>query len=339
MRIIHFVSSDKISGLEILSMNMLSEMSGEHEVYYSCPEGDGIKRASELGLGTIVCDTRSPGAIKRVVKKYKPDAIHAHDPAVSLSCALSGVKFVSHLHSNCFWMKKLCPNSIALTIACAKAQKIICVSESIVKEYIFSGLFKKKITVLGNYVDADFVKAASLEACNEKYDISFVGRLIDQKQPVKFVRIIKKIAETLPEVKAVMVGDGELRREVENKISEFGLEDNITLIGFDINPHRFVNNSKVGVLTSKYEGFGLVAVEAMILGKPFVAFPAGGLVNIVNDENGKLCTSDEDMAEEIVRLLTDAEYYNKKSASAKESSKAFTDKKAYVKKIIEYYKN
>lgn len=339
MRIIHFISSNIISGLEILSMNMLSAMLGEHEVYYSCPDGDGIKRAGELGLGTIVCNTRSPGDIKRVVKEYKPDAIHAHDPAVSLTCALAGVKFVSHLHSNCSWLPKIGPNSLGLLYACMRAKKVICVSESIINEYVFGSYMKKKAVVLPNIVNADIVIASADKECDEKYDISFVGRLIADKDPIRFIRIVKKVADKLPDIKVVMIGDGDIRGEVEKAVSELGLENNITLKGFDINPHRYVKNSKIGALTSKYEGFGLVAVEAMVLGKPYVAFPVGGLVNIVNDENGKLCTSDDDMAEEIVKLLTDEEYYNKKSEAALKSSSAFTDMKAYVDKIIEIYNN
>ena len=319
-------------------MNILSAMAGEHEVYYSCPDGDGIKRAGELGLGTIVCNTRSPGDIKRVVKEYKPDAIHAHDPAVGLTCALAGVKFVSHLHSNCSWLSRICPNSLGLLFACMRAKKVICVSESIINEYVFGGYMRRKAVVIPNVVDGSAVARMANAPCDESYDISFVGRLIADKDPVRFIRVIKAVKETLPYVKAVMIGDGDVRGEVEKTISELGLSDNIILKGFDINPHKYVKNSRVGALTSKFEGFGLVAVEAMTQGKPFVAFPAGGLVNIINNENGKLCASEEDMAKEIVALLSDSEYYNKKSEAAQKSATAFTDIKAYVDTIIDIYK-
>lgn len=337
MRIIHFVSSDKISGLEILSMNMLREMAKDHEVYYSCPDGDGIRRAKELGLGTIVCNTRSKADIKRVCAEYEPDAVHAHDPAVSFTCALAGIKFVAHLHANCSWLSKICPNSVALLFVCLRAQKVICVSDSIVNQYVFKNALKKKSVVISNFVDSDSVLEMSREECAEMYDISYVGRLVEEKNPLMFLETVSKVAETRPDVKAVMIGDGDKRGEVESSIISLGLQNNVTLKGFDINPYRFVKNSRVGVLTSSVEGFGLVAVEAMILGKPYVAFPVGGLVDIISDENGKLCISTSEMAEEILKLLSDCDYYNSKSAAAEKSSKKFTDKKGYVNKILEIY--
>ena len=339
MRIIHFISSDKISGLEILSMNILRSLSKEHEVYYSCPDGEGIRFADELGLGTIVCDTRSVNDIKRVCSEYKPDVVHAHDPAVSFTCALAGIKYISHLHNNCLWLKKICANSIALLAVCKKATKIICVSHSIVDEYVFKKSLIKKATVISNYVDKEVVIKNASVPLDESYDISFVGRFTDQKQPFLFVDLIEKIKNTKNDIKAVMVGEGEMYDDIKKCISEKGLEDNIILAGFDKNPHKYVNASKVGVLTSKYEGFGLVAVEAMSLGKPFIAFPVGGLVNIVNDSNGKLCSDTDEMSDEIVMLLGDAEYYNSKSRGAKESAEKYTNREAYIGKILEIYKS
>lgn len=95
--------------------------------------------------------------------------------------------------------------------------------------------------------------------------------------------------------------------------------------------------SKVGVLTSKWEGFGLVAVEQLILSKPFVAYPVGGLVNIVNDENGKLCSDSAQMCDELYMLLTDEEYYNRKSQAASDSVARFCDRDGYTKRLLEAY--
>ncbi len=339
MRIIHFISSDKISGLEILSMNILRALAEDHEVYYSCPDGDGIRYANELGIDTIVCNTRSVSDIKRVCDEYQPDVVHAHDPAVSFTCALAGIKYISHLHNNCLWLKKVCANSIALLAVCKKAEKIICVSNSIIDEYVFKKFLAKKAVVISNYVDKDIVCRYAKEKIEDSFDISFVGRFTDQKQPFQFVNLIEQIKNIKSDVKAVMVGEGELFDEVKNAISDKNLDNNIVLAGFDKNPHKYVNASRIGVLTSKYEGFGLVAVESMILGKPFIAFPVGGLVNIVNESNGKLCSDISEMADEIVKLLDEEAYYSAKSQNAKLSTKLYTDTEAYINKILDIYKS
>ncbi|GAF23683.1 hypothetical protein JCM19047_3522 [Bacillus sp. JCM 19047] len=59
-----------------------------------------------------------------------------------------------------------------------------------------------------------------------------------------------------------MIGDGDLRNECENEIKQLKLANNIDLLGFLENPYCIIKNSKMMILTSKWEGFGLVAVEA-----------------------------------------------------------------------------
>lgn len=338
MKIIHFVYADKVSGLEVLSMNILSELSSENEVYYAAPEGDGVRLAESLGIGAIRCNTKDFRDIKRVVRQYEPDVVHAHDPHVSLNCALAGVRFVAHLHSNCVWLGKLCPNSLGLLFAVMKAKKVICVSESIVHEYIFSRAMRKKAVVIHNYVDRDIVMNKASARCEKAYDVCFVARMIVHKNPFFFVDFIEKLKELKNDVSAVMIGDGEIMEEVRAYVTSKNLENTIDLRGYDPNPFPVVKASKIGVLTSDIEGFGLVAVEAMSLAKPFLARPAGGLPLIVNNTCGGLYDTPEEMAAEAYSLLADEAYYEKKSNAALERSALFTDKERYISELLDIYR-
>ncbi|MBQ8474063.1 MAG: glycosyltransferase family 4 protein [Clostridia bacterium] len=337
MKIIHFVYADKVSGLEVLSMNILSELSSENEVYYAAPEGDGLKVAESMGIGVIPCRTSDFRDIKRVVKEYMPDVVHAHDPHVSLNCALAGVKFVAHLHSNCAWLGKLCPNSLGLLFAVMRAKKVICVSESIVDEFLFSSIMRKKAVVLHNYVDRDIVMKKAMVRTEKSYDISSVARMIVHKNPYFFVDFIEKLKSLKNDVSAVMIGDGEIFEDVKAYIKSRDLDNTIDLRGYDSNPFPVVKASKIGVLTSDIEGFGLVAVEAMALSKPFLTRPAGGLPLIVNESCGGLFETPEDMAQEAYKLLTDEVYYEEKSKAALERSALFTDKARYISRLLDIY--
>ena len=336
-KVIHFIITDVFSGAESVAAHIIKNLPSDWQGFYAAPEGRGLETVRAMGVYAIPCNTSDIKDIKRVYNEIKPDAVHAHDPRMSFNCALAGVPFVAHLHNNNPWLRKLCPNSIALRYVCKKAARVLCVSQSIIDEYIFKGAMENKAEVLHNCVDADEVRSLAAEPVSEKYDLCFVGRMEEEKNPLDFIRIIADLKKQLPEVRAVMLGEGSLRAEAEALAASLGLSENITFKGFDRNPYKYMAASKVGVLTSKWEGFGLVAVEHLILSKPFVAYPVGGLVNIVNDENGKLCSDSGQMCDELYKLLTDEEYYNRKSQAASDSVARFCDRDGYTKRLLEAY--
>ena len=336
MKILHFLVTDRLSGAENVVIDILNGFKESNEVYYVSPEGPIREAVEKNGINFIPCDTDSVSEIKRVYREIKPDIVHACDPRMSFKCALAGIPFVSQLHNNCPWMKKLCPNSLALWYTAKKAKAVITVSESIEKEFIFRKAFKGKLHMLENTVNREKVENGAKEPFDKKYDLVFVGRLNEQKRPLMFLELCRLIRRKLPEMSAVMVGEGELKGECEEYIKEYSVEG-VTLHGFDPNPYKIINASKINVFTSHYEGFGLVAVESMILSKPVLAFPVGGLADVVTNESGALCDSIEEMSQEALKLLSDTEYYEKKSLGASENSRRFTDSDLYIEKIKNIY--
>jgi glycosyltransferase involved in cell wall biosynthesis len=114
--------------------------------------------------------------------------------------------------------------------------------------------------------------------------------LTPQKNIFFLLEILKDLKVLKPDMTVSIVGEGELRKEFEDKISEYNLQDNITLYGFQKNPYPYIMAAKVMCMPSAWEGFGLAAVEGMALGKPVVAAPVGGLTSIIDDSCGKLCS-------------------------------------------------
>ena len=140
-------------------------------------------------------------------------------------------------------------------------------------------------------------------------------------------------------VKAVMIGDGELREIVEEKIQELGLEEIINLKGFLENPYEVLQKCKVLCMPSRWEGFGLAAVEALALGVPVVATEVGGLPGIIDESCGKLCDSKETFVEEIGSLLSDSELYRKKISGANKRAEELDNIDQYISDMINVYKN
>jgi glycosyltransferase involved in cell wall biosynthesis len=134
-----------------------------------------------------------------------------------------------------------------------------------------------------------------------------------------------------------MIGDGELKSDTEKKISELGLFDTIRLAGFMDNPHGILAASRLLVMTSAWEGYGLVAAEALALGKPVVATPVGGIPTIIIGEEGRLCSETSEMVDAIVSLLTSDEKYAAASRRATERAGEIDNLTTYTAKINHYY--
>ena len=218
------------------------------------------------------------------------------------------------------------------------------VSEAIEKEYIFSNIIRNKIKCIYNPVSTSKIlkQIKKLKKIGEKeYDICCVGRLTEQKNPFMFVEIVKEMKKYNNDIKAIWIGDGELKNELSKKIVEMGLDTNIELVGFKKNPYEYMNNSKVFVLPSKWEGYGLVAFEALSMGIPCVVSNVGGLKEIVSSKCGLLCSDLNHFVCEINLLLNDITYYRKKSTEAILQSEKLDNSVDYyktLKKIYDDYK-
>ena len=88
----------------------------------------------------------------------------------------------------------------------------------------------------------------------------------------------------------MILGEGEERSKLETLVQELGLEKEVSLPGFVDNPHKYMKRAAVFVLSSKWEGFGNVLVEAMALGTPVVSTncPSGPAEILEGGKHGKL---------------------------------------------------
>ena len=113
-----------------------------------------------------------------------------------------------------------------------------------------------------------------------------------------------------------MVGDGELRDIVRQYIQKNNMSGYVTLTGFQKNPYLWMDQSKIFLLPSKYEGFGLVFFEALTLGLPCVASDVGGISDIITEKCGFLCHSKAEYIKSLELLLEDENLYRTYSKEA-----------------------
>lgn len=169
--------------------------------------------------------------------------------------------------------------------------------------------------------------------------MGFCGRLSFLKNPERFVNIVGVLKSDFPNISAVMIGDGELKEEVKSLIKEKGLNDNIQLLGFQKEPYPIMQSCEILCVPSRWEGYGLVAVEALVLGVPVVCSNVGGLSGIVNDECGKVCQTEDEMIGECLQLLTRRDYLEHKSEVALIRANELNNVDSYKMTLKVFYEN
>lgn len=340
IRVIHILSSNKYSGAENVVFSIIKNIDNVECIYVS-PKGEIEERLDEEKIPYYGLDRLGYFNLKKAIEYLKPDIIHAHDfIASTLSSLVSKGRYpvISHLHHNPPFIKKYCLYSIIYYLASADFNSVLTVSDSVMDEYVFGNKLKNKTKIVGNPFDLSNIrKMAESAIVDDKSDIIFLARMIDLKRPLEFLDIIFQLKENFPNIKVNMVGSGNLDKEVQNKICNLNLEENVKFYGFQKNPYGLLKNSKVLCIPSKWEGFGLVALEAFALGKPVVASNVGGLKDIVNESCGYLCVGEKQIYDSLKNLLSNDSLYEKKSKAALTQIKKYDNIKLYCENLRNYY--
>ena len=342
-KVFFIMSTDDYSGAEAVNFAIIDGLKDKYDFYWVSRSGNINTFLNEKGYNWIEINELSKREIKRIINQYKPDILHATDYRASVITCMAAKKIpvIAHLHNNSPWIEKLCINSLALLYVGYKAKYVLTVSDAIENEYIFSKIIKKKIKMVDNPISCEKI-LQQVKKNNQKekeYDVCMTARLTEPKNPLLFIRIIKKLSENNKDIKALMIGDGELKTQCIDEIKKLKLENNIVLAGFVKNPYEEMVKAKVFCLTSQWEGFGLVAFEALTLGLPAVVSNVGGLGSIVDKSCGMLCDKDDDFYCEIKKLLTDESYYNIKSRNAINKAYRIENNEKYMRGIDKIYKD
>lgn len=133
-----------------------------------------------------------------------------------------------------------------------------------------------------------------------------VGRLTHAKDFPTLLRAFKTLRRQM-KAKLLILGEGELRKDLELLCEKLGIKDDVQMPGHVENPYRYMARASVFVLPSKYEGFGNVIVEAMACGTPVICTdcPGGPREILDNGKYGSLVPvgKPELLAKELLKVL------------------------------------
>ena len=345
MKVVHVLCSNQFSGAENVVcqiIHMFREDKNFKFVYCS-PKGSIQKSLDERDIDYYLLNEFTLKNLKKMLKDVKPDIIHAHDMRAGFYCSLisGNTPLVLHVHNNNYDSRGLSLKSILFDFAARKSKKIFWVSKSCFNGYYFKNHITSKSNILYNVIDKnELIKKSKLATEQDKFDIVYLGRLTEQKNPERLINVLKKIIEKKSSIKIAIIGNGDLEEKVKKMILDYNLKSNIQLFGFLNNPYGILKNSKLMLMTSRWEGTPMCALEAMCLGVPIISTPTDGLIDIINEnENGFLSNDDDELLKEILRLLMNQNELYAMKERCIESSEKINDVAKYKTTIKKAYNN
>ena len=185
---------------------------------------------------------------------------------------------------------------------------------------------------------ANFI-AEKYSDCTAKRVIA-VGRLDYQKSFDRLILVWEKVHQQMPDWTLDIFGQGEWKEMLQRMIDERGLQDSVRLMGPTKNIGKEYSESSMIVMSSHYEGFPMVMIEAMACGLPAVSFDFKcGPKDIIKEGENGLVVSDGDidgLAEAIVTLVRDDELRKRMGENAKKVVETFSEAKVMDKWVRLY---
>ena len=194
------------------------------------------------------------------------------------------------------------------------ADEIVAVSKGVSKKLKgISFIKEEKINVINNPIFSKKIREKRIQEAGhewfekkEKPIVISAGRIVEQKGFEGLIESFLLVKE-IKRARLVILGEGGRRKELEKLVSSLGLEEDVWMPGFVENPWKYMARADLFVLSSKYEGFGNVLVEAMACGTPVVSTdcPTGPRMILADGEYGELVPvgETETMAHAIVDTL------------------------------------
>ncbi len=316
----------------LLTVNGLRAI-GQRAALVAHPDGVLLKRASE-GLELIPIASRTEvdlaaaWRLSRVVKRLRPDVVHAHDAHASAMASLAlslgsptpapalvvSRRVDFHLRQNSFsrWKHR-------------QVDSFIAASEAIRRMLLADGVPADRTVTVHEGIDVEHVLAAPPVNVHEAFwlphhapVVGNVAALVPHKGQRHLIEAAHLVVQEVPDARFVILGEGELREPLERQIRDYHLEKHVLLPGFRTDVLGCMKGFDIFAMSSVTEGLGTSLLDAMACSRAIVATRAGGIPEIVEDEHTGVLVEPRDhgaMAREIVRLLKNDELRRRMGAA------------------------
>ncbi len=324
MRVLHVISDTNVGGAGRYLMNLIKYTDPEEvQIDVACPFHGKLQEALEqfenvtlleLPDGDKSFTMNQYKTLKEYMSQKYYHVVHTHG---NLAGRIAGTNrnvkvrvYTKHGFSGSNIGTKLMNQGLFWVtdgiIAVSKAVKIAMIKDSIPGE---------RIRIILNGIDMEEVDEAPKGNLREMLSvpegvplIGVVARLTPVKGHKDFLRAVKLLREEGLSFRVALIGDGDMKEELEQEIMALGLEDIVKMTGYVGQVMEAIKCLDIAVLPSEEEGLGLSILESMAAGVPTAASNTGGIPEVITHmETGLLFEpkNPTDMADKIKMLLTD----------------------------------
>lgn len=309
------------------------------------PEGSLLEEMHQRGievelvphLGRALRPTRDARAtweLGRVLARRRPDIVHTHGSKPKLLVPLAArmappMIHVAHIwgwewqptgtgvaRAACVTKAQLMSDCYDVLISCSQAMReqglALGVGSPEQYEVAYPSVDPERFAPVDGEADGRTREeaAAALGLPRHATVVGSVMRLAPQKAPDALLRAVALASVAVPRLHLLIVGDGPLRQEVERLVRRLRLDDRVVLVGPRRDVPRLLAACDLFALSSAWEPFGIVYLEAAAMGLPVVGTAVDGAVEAVADGRTGVLVPPGDpvaLARAIVRLATDPE--------------------------------
>ena len=331
IKVLEVINSLKIGGAELLLRNFVIEAKKNNQytvdvcTLYATNDAKNIEEIKKKNVRIWSLDLKnkytpsSVGKIKKIIEKENYDIIHVHLFPASAFVALSSlflkksIIYLFTLHNTFNRRRSIKIFKIIDGLIYNRYAKIICISKQVQNSLIkWVPKIKEKIEIIPDGIPMN--SKSNDNPLMKKYDALFVGRLVQQKGVnflLEAVNILQKKYKKI--IRVAVVGEGPLKKELIKICEELKIKDSVEFLGFQRDVDQIMRSSRVLVLPSLWEGFGLVLLEAMKNKLPIIATNVGGIPEIITDGHEGILVPKENpkiLANSINRLLENSKLRN-----------------------------
>lgn len=375
MKILHIIPNLKKGGAERIVIDIVRALNQnasnqvklilfENQIEYDVDDIMPIIEIvpSNVQISLLKKNRLTISTLQKTIDLFQPDIIHTHlfeAEIVSRSCTFPKAKWFTHSHDrmkslnnlNLFTIKSKrdLTNYFEKKYLLKRVQKnggnnLIAISEDIL-HFLKSVLPKKlgNIHLLQNAIavkrfekPVDFVSTKDNSICN----LISVGRLDKNKNHQFLIDVVLDLKNKNIPVHLTIVGEGDQRIALQNKIVHLNLSHQISLVGLQEKVEAYLWNADLYIHSAITEGFGLTLVEAMAAGLPVVSLDGGGNKNLIqNGENGFIIEKQDVnlFSNYVIELFQNKSTYKLMSKNATDFAKQF-DIIYYINKLSTIYK-
>ena len=261
---------------------------------YEMPEEEWIRKIEEQG-STIYASGKPSGIrIKEYEKRIKQffaqhaaeyDIVHVHIPNAAFTVLRYAKKYgiktrILHSHNarGAEGLIKKARNYMLNKWGICYANQYYACSEA-AGNYLFGEKNKDRVEIMTNAIDMSKFRfceesrkriRTSLNVRDDELLLGNVGRFTPQKNQLGLLKIFKDMQERGIHAKLVLLGDGELRSELENRVKEYGIENGVLFTGIVENAQDYLSAMDIFLLPSLFEGLPMVCIEAQAAGLPCI---------------------------------------------------------------------